>query len=407
MVLNIYFTNKTPFPTRVVGTGITLQPNIRVDLLTFLSMEDMINLYGLGSMIDSGTVSVNIITDTQSLNISDSATFNNFLVAQSGNTPTPPPGPGVTQNVVYVDGVNGNDKTGNGSATKPFKTINKGCAAIGDASSAGDFNNPATNAWMLILATGVYNENVVLPVRQVIQIGVEAVTINGNITQSVDPAKYYGGLINETKIILKGLDLDGAGPLVPPSIINGNIELNSSGGIVMSVQAMYCLINGNVVFNSQGDPFEGKVCLEGTDVSGNIQANGGPVSLYAVNAANLPPNTINGVNGNVGLLQLSNVEFDGPVVTSSQLGGHWTGVIFDPILAHDFSQAGGIVICDTNSANSFTANIQLKGQVQIRLADNAEVIFYTPLRPTDWTPAPYTTRDALDQLARRLKNLGG
>jgi hypothetical protein len=261
---------------------------------------------------------------------------------------------------IYVDGNVGNDITGNGSVTCPYKTIQYALTFT---------TNPAYK-YTLLLANATYTGvDAVIPAN--VSIEGNGASIQFNLTlgsvglAGTDQQPFYLTCgfqeftfdLSPFGVCLPTFDNCGIGKLIrTDTTIVGAYLIRFSDGSCADFS-----VKGNVAFDNT--LFVGL---------GTVETGG---ALFV-------KNTIVGIT--IDLAPLSTV-----TLIASVLVG--TINALDP---------SAIVNIDSTTASGFGGSIV--GTTNINYLDNAETIKYNPTTPTDWTVVPNTVQEGLDYLAEKI-----
>ena len=257
---------------------------------------------------------------------------------------------------IYVDGNVGNDITGNGGVTCPYKTIQH----------ALTFTTNPLLKYTLILATATYTGvDAVIPAN--VSIEGNGATIQFNLTlgsvglAGTDQQPFYVTCgfqeftfdLSPFSICLPTFDNCSINKLIRTDTAVGPYVIRFSDGSIIDFS-----VKGNVAFDNT-------LLLQ----TGTVET-GGTVFLK---------NTIVGVK--IDLQALSTLVLIASVFIAP------TGIInaLDP---------SAIVNIDSTSASGFGGSII--GTTNINYLDNAQTIKYNPTTPTDWAIVPTTVQEGLD-----------
>src|SRR5579872_1027278 len=175
--------------------------------------------------------------------------------------PQPPTTP--STNSIYIDTINGNNSTANGTILMPFQTIQAAINSISMPTSYATFSNPLYYSYVLHIAPGIYsnepsgtitiaNGTTTTP-PAILTFDMPGVLIEANIVYNIDATINNGGTpIQQSKLIFNGHDLRSAygGSSVPPSGIQGNVTINGFGSVVNIVNFIECGCTG--IFTAVG-----------------------------------------------------------------------------------------------------------------------------------------------------------
>jgi hypothetical protein len=290
---------------------------------------------------------------------------------------------------------------GDGSFCTPFKTVQEAMGAIGAATTLAEFNDADLRAWRIVVAPGVYTENVAAPLRPDITLELVGAVIVGNLTMTFDFAPFTAGPMTQVKLKIVGADLrsafqPNAGTQMSINGIDGNIEfIPSNAGSVLFIQLH--LINTGVTgtpgaaatpptgtghIKTSSTPHTCQVFCENAMVKGDFFIPAGAAgTLYAANMDTSSSASFGGVRGQINLNVIRNVRFLRPVVVNST-HGRWFNTDFASGQAHDFTGSSGAIRADANSFNSYSDNIPTKGTETFTLIDTPRFLQILAADPT-------------------------
>jgi hypothetical protein len=290
------------------------------------------------------------------------------------------------QNIIYVDKNGDNDECSIGSILKPCLTIQKAAELIGSASDNDEINDASKRFYQVKVAPGVYTENVTFGTRPFINLNLNAgALIVGSITVQLDQGAINGAGIQSPSFNLSGPNARSLAGGAATIGINGDLIYESVGSGSSLVAIMHVRgigITGKIT-KKKTAPAGGYTLglfIEGAIVQGVIEETTGDsgITLYADNCNDSSSNALGSVSGNVNLNVLNDVRFNGAVVTSSGSHGRWFNVEFKNGQAHDFTGFTGAASSDSNSYESFQANVPTKGSGTFTLLDSARGIRNVP-----------------------------
>lgn len=305
-------------------------------------------------------------------------------------------------NSFYVS-KDGNDTTGDGSLVKPWLTISKAMTEIGSATDSTEFNLATERFYSVKVLSGVYVENVTVPLRPHILLDLSEASITGDVSVPFDQSIPFGGTIATPRLILKGSSARPFSGNYATNGVVGNITIDSTVGssLLYHLELRDVSVNGGITKSiaGGGGTFTLALFVQDSMVSGTISsptATGG-TTLYASNIDTSSSNAFGAITGNVNLNIIRNVRFNG-IVTTSGCGGRWFNTTFAAV-AHDFTGSSCTVSADSNSVQSFETNVPTKGSVAFTRLDTAFGTGYAVAVGGDWTGAPTRVNTALDELA--------
>ncbi|WP_246289144.1 hypothetical protein [Bacillus haikouensis] len=315
----------------------------------------------------------------------------------------PPP---IATQVVYVNKA-GNDATADGSECNPFFTVTAAMASITDASP--------TKRYAISIGPGSFTEPLIHLKANVQLVGTSSLLTRLSIPFDLnDPSWSESGFQNDNRSGFMDLIL-----------LSGPLDFNFATASSFSGKLFFVSvdISPSPTFTALTTSVN-QVTIRDSRLSSGYTQNGINMIMFSsfVSGGNITINSqattdtqVNlvggGINGNLIInVQSGHIPIDPLNLTSFAI----TENIFNP-----FPNSGRLVV---NGVNNVTTRVRAtvdsipirsrltlvgSGTSLIRV-DDAFGLAYTPAVPTDYDPPiPTTTQEALDQLAARIRALGG
>jgi hypothetical protein len=315
----------------------------------------------------------------------------------------PPP---IATQVVYVNKA-GNDATADGSECNPFLTVTAAMASITDASP--------TKRYAISIGPGSYTEPLIHLKANVQLVGTSSLLTRLSIPFDLnDPSWSESGFQNDNRSGFMDLIL-----------LSGPLDFNFAAASSFSGKLFFVSvdISPSPTFTALTTSVN-QVTIRDSRLSSGYTQNGINMIMFSsfVSGGNITINSqattdtqVNlvggGINGNVIInVQSGHIPIDPLNLTSFAI----TENIFNP-----FPNSGRLVVNGVNNVTTrvratvdsipIRSRVTLVGSnTSLVRVDDAFGLAYTPTVPTDYDPPiPTTTQEALDQLAARIRALGG
>jgi hypothetical protein len=315
----------------------------------------------------------------------------------------PPP---IATQIVYVNKA-GDDATADGSECNPFLTVTAAMASITDASP--------TKRYAISIGPGNYTEPLIHLKANVQLVGTSSLLTRLSIPFDInDPSWFETGFQNDNRsgfvdLILLSAPLDFN--FVTASSFSGklffvNVDISPTPTFTaLTTSVNQVTIRDSRLSNGYTQNGINMIMFSSFVSGGNITINSQATTDTQVNLVG------GGINGNIIInVQSGHIPIDPLNLTSFAI----TENIFNP-----FPNSGRLIVNGVNNVitrvRATVDSIPIRSRVTLVGAntslirvDDAFGLAYTPTVPADFDPPiPTTVQEALDQLAARLRALGG
>jgi hypothetical protein len=315
----------------------------------------------------------------------------------------PPP---IATQIVYVNKA-GDDATADGSECNPFLTVTAAMASITDASP--------TKRYAISIGPGNYTEPLIHLKANVQLVGTSSLLTRLSIPFDInDPSWFETGFQNDNRsgfvdLILLSAPLDFN--FVTASSFSGklffvNVDISPTPTFTaLTTSVNQVTIRDSRLSNGYTQNGINMIMFSSFVSGGNITINSQATTDTQVNLVG------GGINGNIIVnVQSGHIPIDPLNLTSFAI----TENIFNP-----FPNSGRLIVNGVNNVitrvRATVDSIPIRSRVTLVGAntslirvDDAFGLAYTPTVPADFDPPiPTTVQEALDQLAARLRALGG
>ncbi|CAH0166132.1 hypothetical protein SRABI80_00986 [Peribacillus frigoritolerans] len=332
-----------------------------------------------------------------------------FLAPESCIEPPP-----IATRIVYVNKA-GNDATADGSECAPFLTVTAAMASITDAIAPFPDPNNLTKRYAISIGPGAYIEPLIHLKANVQLVGTSALLTRLQIPFDInDPSWFDLNFSQDPRSGFANLSL-----LTGPLNFNFQLAQSVSGKLffervniapsptftALSTSVNQVTIRDSLLSSGYTQNGINMVMFASFVSSGNIIINSQATTDTQVNLVG------GGINGNIIInVQSGHIPIDPLNLTSFAI----TENIFNP-----FPNSGRLIVNGVNNVSTRVRatvdSIPIRSRVTlvgtgttlIRV-DDAFGLAYTPAVPADYDPPiPTTVQEALDQLAARVRALGG
>lgn len=293
-------------------------------------------------------------------------------------------------NTIYVDNTITQVYTPNGSILFPYRTIND---AINDVLSRSPPPGP-TNRFEIKIAQGIYSEDLTIPPSTVISgvghqfplITSDTVTLDASFSGNID----HRSSLKDLNIFSNTIDLDFFGL----ASFDGKLDIES------------CRLTAEIRVNS--DSLSNQINVYDSDIFGNWTQIGGNLSFQGTQTVNVQTLTL------IENINVPQESFFSPShsfvyvldIDNSQFGR--TIRIFTSnfsFIFGDWSNADSNVDYFVLTGFPLVSRVSGFNNVTYRRDSDIFQFQYDPAIPANWNTVPNNAKDALDELAQRIKDL--